>query len=67
MALDVSDPEPLPADHALYTHPRVTMTPHISGTVTGYMDKAVDLLLANMDRWDSGKPLYNAIDPSKGY
>ncbi|KAK8870043.1 hypothetical protein IAR55_000613 [Kwoniella newhampshirensis] len=66
-ALDVTDPEPLPDNHPLYTHPLVTITPHTSSGVEGYFEVGADLLLANVKRIrEGGKPI-NRIDPVKGY
>jgi len=39
-ALDVTDPEPLPDDHPLWTAPNVLVTPHVGGSVPGAMDRA---------------------------
>ena len=67
IALDVTDPEPLPDNHPLFTHPHAIVTPHTSGDVEGYFDKAADLLIANIKRVrDGGKPM-NQIDLEKGY
>lgn len=63
----MTDPEPLPDSHPLYSHPRVIITPHASGGITGYTDRAADVLFANMDMWDEGKGLLTAVDPKKGY
>lgn len=39
-ALDVTDPEPLPADHPLWRAPGVLITPHVGGSVTGAVERA---------------------------
>jgi phosphoglycerate dehydrogenase-like enzyme len=39
-ALDVTDPEPLPADHPLWRAPGVLITPHVGGSVTGAFERA---------------------------
>ncbi len=67
IALDVTDPEPLPDKHPLYAHPRVIITPHSSGGITGYNDRAADVLFANLDKWDKGEKLLTPVDPKKGY
>jgi phosphoglycerate dehydrogenase-like enzyme len=66
-ALDVTDPEPLPADHELRREPRVIITPHISGVFDGYFDAGADVLLANVDRLRQGLRPYNLVDLVKGY
>lgn len=64
--LDVTDPEPLPPGHALYTHPRVRLSPHISW---GGSDRAVqgDLLRENLRRFLTGETLLNIVPPARGY
>lgn len=66
-ALDVTDPEPLPADNELWSLDNVIITPHISGGTPKYMDRAVDLFCDNMRRYLAGEPLRNVVDPSRGY
>jgi hypothetical protein len=67
IALDVTDPEPLPDNHPFFTHPRVIVTPHTSGGVEGYLDKAADLLIANVEQIRSGGEPINKVDWKKGY
>jgi phosphoglycerate dehydrogenase-like enzyme len=66
-ALDVTDPEPPPAEDELWTVPNVMITPHISGGTPRYMERAVEIFCDNLDRYLSGKPLRNVVDPSRGY
>ncbi|WVQ98431.1 hypothetical protein IAU59_005554 [Kwoniella sp. CBS 9459] len=66
-ALDVTDPEPLPDRHPLFTHPKVIVTAHTSSNVSGYFELGADLLLANVQRLrEGGKPI-NKVDPARGY
>lgn len=65
--LDVTDPEPLPAGHPLFTHPRALITPHTSGNFVGYIEAAADLLIANVEHVRKGGKAYNLVDPKKGY
>lgn len=65
--LDVTDPEPLPAGNALFSHPRVILTPHTSGSVENYFDCGADVLLAQAKSLKAGKGLLNVVDPAKGY
>ena len=67
VALDVTDPEPLPDNHPLYTHPRAIVTPHMSGGIAGYADRAAQVLLANLDAYENGRPLLTPLNPKKGY
>lgn len=66
-ALDVFDPEPLPADSPLWDMPNVIVTPHFSGSVQGYGHKAAELFLANLQRYLAGEPLSHQANPSLGY
>lgn len=66
-ALDVTDPEPLPDGHALWTHPDVIITPHISGNTESESEHAIDLLLQNAKRFVENKELFNVVDIKKGY
>ncbi|WWC72308.1 uncharacterized protein I206_106270 [Kwoniella pini CBS 10737] len=65
--LDVTDPEPLPKGHPLFTHPNVIVTPHTSGSFEGYFDGGADVLIAQADRLKAGKDPLNFVDPAKGY
>lgn len=66
-ALDVTDPEPLPDGHPLFTHPKCIVTPHLSGDTEGEFDIATDIALENAERIRKGEKPYNLIDPAKGY
>jgi phosphoglycerate dehydrogenase-like enzyme len=67
VALDVTDPEPLPAGHPLFTHPRAIITPHTSGGWEGYFDDGADVLLYQAERIKAGREPVNVVDPAKGY
>lgn len=62
--LDVVSQEPLPADNPLWTHPGVTLTPHVSGW---HMDGSFDDVADNWRRLQSGTPLLNEVDRGAGY
>ena len=62
--LDVMSEEPLPSDHPLWRHPRVQLTPHISGFHLG--DAVIDIA-ANYRRLQNGEPLLHMIDRERGY
>ena len=55
--LDVTDPEPLPKDHPLWTAPKVTITPHTAGGHRGEELRLVRHFLANLDRFRRGEDL----------
>jgi glyoxylate/hydroxypyruvate reductase A len=63
--LDVTDPEPLPAGHALWTHPRVRVTPHIASATRP--ETAVEVVLDNLRRHREGLPMVGQIDRAQGY
>jgi phosphoglycerate dehydrogenase-like enzyme len=58
-ALDVTDPEPLPADHPLWRAPGVLITPHIGGNSSAFEPRAQRLVAAQLRRWRDGEPLDN--------
>ncbi len=64
-ALDVTDPEPLPAGHPLWEAPGLLLTPHVAGSVTGFPARAYALVRAQLARWAAGEPLENVV--SDGY
>ncbi|MDP9797283.1 phosphoglycerate dehydrogenase-like enzyme [Catenuloplanes nepalensis] len=60
-ALDVTDPEPLPADHPLWTLPNVLITPHVAGSVPGHHRRAYALAGTQLHRFATGIPLENVV------
>lgn len=68
-ALDVTDPEPLPADHPLWHTPGVYVTPHISGFfhLPQTLDRIVKISAENLRRLTCGEPLLNVVDSATGY
>jgi len=65
--LDVTDPEPLPAGHPLYTHPRVRLTPHISWAAGEVQAATADKFIAQLTRYLQGEPLADLVDAQRGY
>ena len=66
-ALDVTDPEPLPDGHPLWTEPRALITPHIANpeaTLRRYLARHVQ---ENVARFANGEPLHSQIDLDAGY
>lgn len=67
--LDVTDPEPLPADHTLWKLPNAFITPHVSG---GYHAKEIveniqNIILTNAEKYINNQPLINLVDFETGY
>ena len=56
--LDVTTPEPLPPSHALWSTPRIYVTPHAAGGHEDETLRLVEHFLANLARWASGAPLW---------
>jgi phosphoglycerate dehydrogenase-like enzyme len=66
--LDPTDPEPLPADHRLWTAPNTLVTMHLSGrSQTSMFRRAAALFLRNLDAFAAGRPLENVADLQAGY
>ena len=61
-ALDVTDPEPLPKGHPLWSAPNVFITPHVSWKTEAYWVRVVELLEVNLDRIRSDLPPLNLIE-----
>lgn len=66
-ALDVVDPEPLPAGHVLWDLENVIITPHNAGDFVGWQDALVRLFAENFTRWADGGELDNVVDKQLGY
>ncbi|GGM29702.1 glycerate dehydrogenase [Paraliobacillus quinghaiensis] len=66
--LDVFEQEPLPKTHPLWQHPKVTMTPHISGVSLHYIPRALELFEKNLKTYlKDGSLVVNLIDLKRGY
>ncbi len=63
--LDVTDPEPLPQGHALWSHPKVMLTPHIASVTQPYT--AARSIIENIRRHRAGQELIGAVDRTRGY
>lgn len=59
--IDVTDPEPLPADDPLWTAPNLIITPHNSGSTDGTRRRADEAFLHNLARWVAGGDLSNEV------
>jgi phosphoglycerate dehydrogenase-like enzyme len=60
-ALDVTDPEPLPPGHPLWSCPGVLVSPHVGGNSTAFLPRAVRLVADQLRRYVEGQPLRNVI------
>jgi phosphoglycerate dehydrogenase-like enzyme len=66
--LDVTTPEPLPADHPLWALPNAHITMHLSGASQSKMFvRGAARFLENLERWHRGEPLMHAVDLALGY
>ncbi|MGR3463953.1 2-hydroxyacid dehydrogenase [Limimaricola sp.] len=63
--LDVFRTEPLPADHPYWTHPRVTVTPHVASATRPAT--AAQVIVENIRRSEDGAPLLHLVDRARGY
>jgi len=65
--LDVTDPEPLPADSPLWGLPNVLITAHYAGRTPAYDARALTIFMDNLARYVAGQPLRNVVDKQQGY
>ena len=65
--LDVMTPEPLPPDNPLWDAKNTFITCHTGGRSPRRMDRFLDLLIDNINRYRSDRPLRNIVDPIEGY
>jgi phosphoglycerate dehydrogenase-like enzyme len=61
--LDVTSPEPLPADHPLWRLPNVLVTPHVAGDSPDAFTRAWELAGAQVRRFAAGEALVNRVEP----
>jgi phosphoglycerate dehydrogenase-like enzyme len=66
-ALDVTDPEPLPDGHPLWSEPRCILTPHTANTLEMAIPLLSDRVRENVRRRLAGEPLLGLVDPVAGY
>ncbi|MBX3621433.1 MAG: glyoxylate/hydroxypyruvate reductase A [Rhizobacter sp.] len=63
--LDVFHTEPLPADHAYWSHPQVTLLPHAAALTD--LRSATAVAAANINAWREGRPVSHLVDRARGY
>jgi phosphoglycerate dehydrogenase-like enzyme len=66
-ALDVTDPEPLPASSELWRLPNVLITPHVSGESELTVKLRTAVLMENLRRFVAGDPMVSVVDLQRGY
>ena len=62
-ALDVTDPEPLPDGHPLWSAPDVLITPHVAGGTTAMLPRMAALVRDQLQRYAAGEPPRNVVHP----
>lgn len=66
-SLDVTEPEPLPAGHAFYRHPRVHLSPHLSASSADLFDRVLDIFVLNLEAASrAGAPALNLVGKRHG-
>ena len=65
--IDVTQDEPLPADHPFWRCPNTIVTQHSAGGTTDELDRKIDVFLDNFARYRAGEPLIGLVDFTKGY
>jgi len=66
-SLDVTEPEPLPAGHALYTHPRVYLSSHTCAISPQVRAAVLEKFLRGLATWESGGTPDDPVDFGRGY
>lgn len=66
-ALDVTDPEPLPDGHPLWSMPNCIITPHVGNTPEMAVPLLSERIRENVRRYVSGEELVGLVDPGSGY
>ncbi|MFZ4585883.1 MAG: NAD(P)-dependent oxidoreductase [Acidimicrobiia bacterium] len=66
-SLDVTDPEPPPEGHWLYSHPKVFVSPHVSWSSPEGFGPIIDGFCAELARYLRGEPLLGVVDPIERY
>jgi D-3-phosphoglycerate dehydrogenase len=66
-AVDVTEPEPLPATSRLWDLPNVIITPHVGGQSAKRIDDMTEFFCENLQRYFAGRPLMNLVDKELGF
>jgi phosphoglycerate dehydrogenase-like enzyme len=65
--LDVTDPEPLPPTHPLWTCPGVTITPHVGGATVGVLERGWETAVRQIDQFARGETPTNLVVAPPGW
>jgi phosphoglycerate dehydrogenase-like enzyme len=65
--LDVTDPEPLPDGHPLWSRPEVIITPHVAAGSDLRVERLWIVLRENLRRYAAGEPMLSVVDTARGY
>jgi glyoxylate/hydroxypyruvate reductase A len=65
--VDVTSEEPLPDGHRFWRCPNLLLTQHTAGGSADELDRKIDFFLANLQRFDGGRPLESLVDLRRGY
>jgi phosphoglycerate dehydrogenase-like enzyme len=60
-AVDVTDPEPLPDGHPLWSCPNLLLTPHVAGSSPQFAPRAIQTAAGEVRRYIAGEPLHNVV------
>jgi phosphoglycerate dehydrogenase-like enzyme len=60
-AIDVTDPEPLPEGHPLWSCPNLLLTPHVGGSSPQFAPRALRIAADELRRYMAGEPLHNVV------
>jgi len=66
-SLDCVEPEPLPAGHWLFEHPKVRLSAHVSWSGPGALEELIEPFVENLGRFRRGEPLLGVVDRDLGY
>ena len=65
--LDVFETEPLPSDNPFWDLNNIILSPHCSAVHDQWEQDSFNLFLDNLQNWENGDPLFNIVDPNRGY
>ena len=65
--LDVFETEPLPSDSPFWDLNNIILSPHCSAVHDQWEQDSFNLFLDNLQNWENGDPLFNIVDPNRGY